>query len=102
MVAWRNNHLEGERFEVLRWRIPRQSRRELVAFAVGGKQHASLTDDAFGKGCPPKTYPHRFIVMGLMNELAVAAKPHRSDEQTLQDAATIRGQDIGFRKYLGF
>ena len=53
-------------------------------------KHVSSTNDALGKECTPETYLHLIIFIGMMNELAVTDKPHRSDEPNLEKAKMIR------------
>ena len=47
--------------------------------------------------CTPETYPCRTIFMDTKNELAVAEKPHRSDESDIQNEAIIRDYARRFR-----
>ena len=45
----------------------------------GTKQHVSWTNDSMGNECTPNPYPYSTTLVGLLNELAGADKPHRSD-----------------------
>ena len=94
----RNNHLEDLNSKLLECEFhvnPLETSMQLPAAIV---QHVSSTDDAiFFKECTPKTYRHRIIFMGMMNELAVTDMPHRSDEPNHQNATITSDHAVCYR-----